>query len=103
MVQVINEETFSQVKNDAVAVIDFSATWCGPCQMLAPIIHELSEEYDGKAKFYSIDVDECPNISQQFGIVSIPFVAVLKKGEMAGYNVGFAPKEKIKAFIDAKL
>ncbi len=99
MVKKICDAEFEQVKNDSVAVIDFSAQWCGPCKMLAPIVDELSEEFNGKAAFYTADVDECPELSRQFGIVSIPFVAVLKNGSMAGYNIGFVPKDALKKFI----
>ncbi len=103
MVKKIDENGFAQIKNDLFALVDFSAKWCGPCQMLAPIVEEVSEEYAGRVAFYNVDVDENPTLAQQFGVVSIPFVALFKNGEIIANQVGFAPKESLKSFIDAKI
>ena len=82
-----------------VAAVDFSATWCGPCRMLAPIMDELSEELDGKVGFYNCDVDENGGLAANFGITNIPAVAVLKDGKLIDMAVGFRPKDDIKEFI----
>ena len=103
MVKKINEQEFNSMDKSGVAIVDFNATWCGPCKMLAPVLEQLSDEYDGKAKFYAIDTDECPNLAQKFGIVSIPAVVLLKDGEKADMNVGFVPKETLAQFIDKNL
>ncbi len=103
MVKKINQSEFAQTKNDEVAIVDFSATWCGPCQMLAPIMEKLSDEYAGRVSFYNVDVDENPALAQQFGVVSIPFVAIFKKGEVIANQVGFVPEENFKKFIDSKI
>lgn len=103
MVKKINENEFMQIQNDSFALVDFSATWCGPCQMLAPIVEEISEEYAGRVAFYNVDVDENPALAQRFGVVSIPFVALFKNGELVASQVGFAPKDALKKFIDAKI
>lgn len=103
MVKKIDENGFAQVKNEHLALVDFSATWCGPCQMLAPIVEELSEEYAGRVAFYNVDVDENPALAQQFGVVSIPFVGLFKNGEIVANQVGFAPKASLKSFIDSNL
>ncbi len=103
MVKKIGQNEFAQTKNDEIALVDFSATWCGPCQMLAPIMEELSDEYAGRVSFYNVDVDENPALAQQFGVVSIPFVALFKKGEVIASQVGFVPKESFKNFIDSKI
>ena len=66
MVKKIGQNEFAQTKNDEIALVDFSATWCGPCQMLAPIMEELSDEYVGRVSFYNVDVDENPALAQQF-------------------------------------
>ena len=81
-------------------VVDFWATWCGPCRMLAPVMEELSGEYEGKADFVKIDVDENPDLAREYSIMSIPCVMVFKGGALAGKNVGFAPKDAMKEFID---
>ena len=70
MVKKISQEEFEQVKNDDIAVIDFSAEWCGPCKMLAPVMEEVSEELGDSASFYNIVVDENLHIEQQSRIVS---------------------------------
>ncbi len=84
-------------------VVDFWATWCGPCRMLAPVMEELSGEYEGKADFVKIDVDENPDLAREYSIMSIPCVMVFKDGALAGKNVGFAPKAAMKEFIDKNL
>lgn len=84
-------------------VVDFWATWCGPCRMLAPVMEELSGEYEGKADFVKIDVDENPDLAREYSIMSIPCVMVFKDGVLAGKNVGFVPKAAMKEFIDKNL
>lgn len=103
MVKKIDENEFVKIKDDEFAIVDFAASWCGPCRMLAPVIEEVSEEYAERVAFYSLDVDECPNLSQKFGIMSVPFVGMFKKGELIANNIGFAPKEVIKEFIEKNL
>ncbi|HCB95755.1 MAG TPA: thioredoxin [Ruminococcus sp.] len=84
-----------------LALVDFSATWCGPCQMLAPIIEELSDELDGEVDFYNADSDENMELAQEYDIHSIPALLLFKNGEVVARTVGFQPKEAIKSFIEA--
>ena len=100
MIKEIKNNDFAAVKNAAVAVVDFNATWCGPCRMLAPVIEELSGEMAG-TEFFACDVDENGDLAAEFGIMSIPAVGVFKNGELVKMNVGFKPKEQMKAFIEA--
>ena len=73
MITKVNEQEFrTKVMNDEIAVVDFSATWCGPCRMLAPVLEQISEEMAGKVNFYNVDVDEVPELAQEFRISSIP-------------------------------
>ena len=81
-------------------VVDFWATWCGPCRMLAPVMEKLSDEYAGRAEFVKIDVDENPDLAREYGIMSIPCVMVFKGGALAGKNVGFVPQSAMKEFIE---
>lgn len=81
-------------------VVDFWATWCGPCRMLAPVMEKLSDEYAGRAEFVKIDVDENPDLAREYGIMSIPCVMMFKGGALAGKNVGFVPQSAMKEFID---
>lgn len=89
------------MENDKVTLIDFWATWCGPCRMIAPAIEELAEEYDGKATIGKVNVDENPQVSAQFGIRSIPTLLFLKNGEIVDKQVGVAPKSVLKQKLDA--
>ena len=99
MVKKISQNEFNEVTASEVAVIDFSATWCGPCKMLAPVLDEVSEEYAGKVNFFNVDVDENPDLAMQYKIMNIPALVVLKKGEKVDTQVGFAPKENIFAYM----
>lgn len=76
-------------------LVDFWATWCGPCKMIAPIIEELAGEYDGKMKFGKLDVDTNPQVAMQFGIRSIPTLLVFKGGKVVDQIVGAMPKKSL--------
>ncbi len=99
----IDSPQFQDAIKSGVAVVDFNATWCGPCKMLAPVLEALSEEMAGKASFYAMDVDDNPDIAQQFGIASIPYVAVFKDGQKVDEQVGFVPKPQLQAFVERNL
>ncbi len=103
MVKKISQNEFNEATASEVAVIDFSATWCGPCKMLAPVLEEVSEEYAGKINFFNIDVDENPDLAREYKIMNIPALLVLKKGEKADMQIGFAPKENIVEFLEKQL
>ncbi len=103
MVKKISKNEFEQVKNDEIAVIDFSAEWCGPCKMLAPVMEEVSEEFSDSVSFYNIDVDENMDIAQMYKIVSIPTLILLKKGEKVDMQIGFQPKDGVVSFIKSHL
>ncbi len=103
MVNVVGSDKWSEIESKNAAVVDFNATWCGPCKMMAPVLEELSEDYKGKVEFYAIDVDENPDLAEKFSVMSIPNLVLLKNGELADRSVGFKPKEAIKAWIDSKV
>lgn len=97
---IITEQNFEEevLKSDIPVLVDFWATWCGPCRMLAPIIEEVANEREDVA-VCKVDVDECPNIAQEFGIMSIPTVLVFKNGELVTGCVGMRPKADILALL----
>ena len=101
MVTKISQSQMDEVKAQEYAVIDFSAVWCGPCKMLAPVLEEISEEL-GDVAFYNIDVDENMDLAQQFRITNIPALAFLKKGELTDMSVGFQPKEELVDWIESQ-
>lgn len=88
------------LQSKGLVMVDFFATWCGPCKMMAPIIDKLSEAYKGKVKMGKLDVDENPETSGQYGIQSIPTIIFFKNGEMVEQLVGFQSEEALKKKLD---
>ena len=104
MVKKVNAQEFEQEAMKApAAVVDFSATWCGPCRMLAPVLEEISGQYEGKVAFFNVDVDDAPELAQQFHVSSVPCLVMLKDGLFADQSVGFRPGPQLAAWIDGNL
>ena len=103
--QDVTDATFQAdvLDSSSPVVVDFWAEWCGPCKMVAPLVAELAEEYDGKVAFKKVDVDANPNTPAQFGIRGIPTLIVFKGGEEVTRIVGFRPKADIQSAIDQAL
>jgi thioredoxin 1 len=101
----VNDVNFEEVvvRSDKPAVVDFWAEWCGPCRMIAPIIEELSKEYDGKIIVAKCDVDNSPGIAARYGIRNIPTVLFFKNGIIADKQVGAVPKANFVNKINALL
>jgi thioredoxin 1 len=91
------------VQSDKPVMIDFWAVWCGPCRMIAPIVEEMSSEYEGKAVIGKVDVDSNPNVAMKYGIRNIPTVIFVKNGEVVDKQVGAAPKQAFTTKLDALL
>lgn len=93
----ITEKNFEQevIQSDMPVLVDFWATWCGPCRMLAPVLAEIAEEYGDQIKVGKINVDEERDLTIRFGIESIPTVLLFKDGKMISKSVGFRTKEQL--------
>ena len=100
----ITEENFNQVlAENPVVMVDFGATWCGPCKALAPVVEEIAKEYEGRAAICKADVEECPSIAAQFRIRNVPTVLFFKNGEAKDKSVGLVQKSTLTDKIDALL
>ncbi|MDK2786906.1 MAG: thioredoxin 1 [Epulopiscium sp.] len=84
-----------------LVLVDFFATWCGPCKMMAPVIDQLAEEMDGKAKIFKIDVDEARDLAAKYRIMSVPTLMFFKNGEVVDQIMGAVPKDRLVDKINA--
>lgn len=101
MIEKIYSEDFLDrvLKADNPVLVDFYADWCGPCKMLSPIVEQLEDENDDFT-FFKMNVDENPDIAEQFEVYSIPCVVIFRKGEAVARSVGFKTADQMQAFID---
>lgn len=99
----LNSENFESTIAEGISLVDFWAPWCGPCRMIAPVIEELAEDFDGKASICKVNTDEEQDIAVKFGIRSIPTIMFFKNGEMVDQVVGAQSKQALAEKINALL
>ncbi len=98
MIFLENEQDFFRLINNELVLVDFYATWCGPCRMISPLIDEIAEE-NTNLTVVKVDVDKYPNIATKYGIMSIPTLKVFKKGEEGKTSIGYIEKDAIKDLL----
>ena len=102
--QHLTEDTFDAAVNAApLAMVDFWATWCGPCKMMGPIVEKLAGEYDGKALVAKVDIDEEADLAEKFDVSTIPTLVFLKNGAEFDRKVGVTPEAALREILDANL
>jgi thioredoxin 1 len=101
MVQ-LTDNNFDDVvlKSDKPVLVDFSATWCGPCQRLNPVIKQIADEYDGKAVVCHLDVDDAPKTARKYQVMSVPTCLFFKNGEAKDISIGLVPKDLLTQKLD---
>ena len=99
---ILTEENFEQevLKSDKPVMVDFWATWCGPCKMLAPVVEEVAKEYDGKVKICKLDVDQAMSVAGKYRISSVPTLIFFKGGAVAAQTTGVQSKDALCAKLD---
>ncbi len=91
----LTKDNFDSVISSGLVLVDFWATWCGPCRMQAPVLDDLDAELEGKVKICKVDVDENPAIAQRFGVMSIPTLIAFKDGQQIAKRVGLQTREEL--------
>jgi len=100
MLQLTDQNFQKEVlESDLPVLVDFFASWCGPCQMMAPVIEELAKEYEGKIKFGKLNVDENPQSAAKYGVMSIPTIILFKQGREVRRKIGFSGKEELEKLL----
>lgn len=97
---ILNNNNFDETIKNGIVLVDFWATWCGPCKMLAPNVEEIAKEYEGRAVVGKVDVDENPDLAERFGIMSIPALFVFVNGEVKEKLIGYRLKMQIAEVLD---
>lgn len=91
------------LNSDKPVVVDFFATWCGPCKMMAPVVDALAVDFDGRVKVGKLDVDECEDVAARYGVMTIPTIVLFKNGEVVKKTVGVQSKASLVEAVEAML
>ncbi len=102
MAKELNAEEFKKdvLDDKGTVLVDFFATWCGPCKMLAPVLEKLAPEFEGKIPIYKLDIDQYPDIARQYRVMSVPTMKIFKDGEVVETILGLQPENVLKEKLD---
>lgn len=103
MAEILSDENFKEKVKDGTVMVDFYATWCGPCKMLAPTVEQFAKDYEGKAKVFKLDVDDASNTALEYGVRSIPTLIFFKNGEEVDRIVGAPSKDELREVLEKSL
>ncbi len=101
--EISGKELLTLIGEGKTVVCDFWAVWCGPCRMLAPVMEKVSEEFEGRAEFVKVNVDENPEVAEKYSVMSIPYVAVFERGALKTQSVGYVPEQDLRAFFQESI
>ena len=103
LIKELSVKSFDEFISQGKCVVDFSAEWCGPCKMLAPVVDEVARDMKGKVRFGKVDIDGQQELAERFGIMSVPALVFFKDGEQVEMNTGFVEKKKLVDMIKSVL
>lgn len=101
--EIINAQQFNEYMKEDAVLVDFFATWCGPCKMLSPVLESAAKTLEGKVKIVKVDVDQSPELAQKFGVMAVPTMILFKKGQQATAFSGYMPEAQLVASIEKAL
>ncbi len=101
--EIMTEEFSSFINQDKPVLVDFWAPWCGPCRMIAPVVEEISQQYEGTVAVGKVDVDKSPDLAKQYRVMSIPTLILFKNGQIVDQKLGFQPKNALEDMIKKAL
>lgn len=100
--KILNDDT-TELDSAKVALLDVSATWCGPCKAIAPVVEEISEELAGRIEVFNADAEENPGLAKKLRVMSIPSLMIMKEGKVTARQVGFQSAPELRAWVEANI
>ena len=101
--KIVNTQEFNELMNEKAVLVDFFATWCGPCKMLSPVLEGVAEKMKDKVKIVKVDVDRSPDLAAKFGVMSVPTMIMFKNGRQVDAFSGYMPEANLMANIERNL
>lgn len=101
--KIVNTQEFNELMNEEAVLVDFFATWCGPCKMLSPVLEGVAQKMEDKVKIVKVDVDQSPDLAAKFGVMSVPTMIMFKNGRQVDAFAGYMPEANLIANIEKNL